>query len=230
MRVNEIFESIQGEGNFIGVPAVFIRLSGCNLSCPGCDSKYHREGNEKSIDEVISEIKKYETKSIVITGGEPLLQTEEVANLINKLDEGVNRYFKENREHFWFQIETNGTQDPTKLLSLIHNKAFIQFSVSPKLSQFNEEGSKKELFLRWKFIEANFILKFVVSNEKDIKEIKKIQEKMKASNEDIYLMAEGATKKEQEEKMLKIIQIAINNKYNFTPRAHILIWDSKRGV
>ena len=71
----EIFSSIQGEGSHMGEPSTFIRTAGCNLRCPGCDSKYSwNKGTEMTVDEILREVKKYPTKNIVITGGEPTIQ------------------------------------------------------------------------------------------------------------------------------------------------------------
>lgn len=96
MRVNEIFYSIQGEGAFTGTPAVFVRLSGCNLKCDFCDTE-HLSHTEMSEDEIVAEVIKHPTKHVVITGGEPLLQLS--FELISKLH-------SENR---FIQLETNGT-------------------------------------------------------------------------------------------------------------------------
>ena len=96
MKVNEIFYSVQGEGRFAGTPAVFLRLSGCNLRCSFCDTD-HRSYVQMTEDEIVSEASAYKSRHIVITGGEPTLQL--TASLARKLhDKG-----------FFIQIETNGT-------------------------------------------------------------------------------------------------------------------------
>lgn len=85
MKVNEIFKSIQGESTWQGLPCVFVRLTGCNLRCSYCDTKYaYNEGHEISIGKVVDEVKKYNCSFIEITGGEPLLQ-EETHKLSNEL-------------------------------------------------------------------------------------------------------------------------------------------------
>ena len=70
MRINEIFYSLQGEGNFTGIPAVFIRFSGCNMRCSFCDTK-HESFKEMTEEEIISTVNKYPSSHVVITGGEP---------------------------------------------------------------------------------------------------------------------------------------------------------------
>ena len=72
-KITEIFYSIQGEGFWVGTPCIFIRLSGCNLSCSWCDTK-HEIKKELNESEILEEIKQYPTKMVVITGGEPTQQ------------------------------------------------------------------------------------------------------------------------------------------------------------
>jgi 7-carboxy-7-deazaguanine synthase len=77
LKVNEIFFSIQGESSYAGWPCVSIRLTGCNLRCSYCDTKYaYEEGKARTIAEILEEIKKYPCTMVEITGGEPLLQSE----------------------------------------------------------------------------------------------------------------------------------------------------------
>lgn len=73
MRVNEIFYSLQGEGRNTGRAAAFIRLSGCNLRCPFCDTDFSSY-REMSIDDILEAISPYPTRFVVLTGGEPTLQ------------------------------------------------------------------------------------------------------------------------------------------------------------
>ena len=97
MRVNEIFYSLQGEGYYSGTPAVFVRLSGCNLRCPFCDTQ-HETGTVMSETEVVEAVKRYPARHVVITGGEPSLQL--TASLVDALH-AAGRYVA---------VETNGTQ------------------------------------------------------------------------------------------------------------------------
>src|SRR4051812_33283198 len=76
MRIAEIFHSIQGEGTLVGIPSVFVRVSGCNLRCTWCDTPYtswSAEGPEMSLDAIVSQVDSYHCSHVVITGGEPML-------------------------------------------------------------------------------------------------------------------------------------------------------------
>jgi len=96
MKINDIFYTIQGEGSFAGTPAIFIRLSDCNLACKFCDTEF-LSGKEMRIDGIIEECLKYECRFIVLTGGEPTMN--------NQLPE-LAMYLK--RNGFFVTIETNG--------------------------------------------------------------------------------------------------------------------------
>jgi 7-carboxy-7-deazaguanine synthase len=75
LHITEIFHSIQGESSFAGMACVFVRLRGCHLRCRYCDTEYaFREGNRRTIEEVVSEVMAYPTPLVEVTGGEPLLQ------------------------------------------------------------------------------------------------------------------------------------------------------------
>ena len=96
MKVNEIFYSLQGEGYHTGTAAVFLRLSGCNLQCPFCDTK-HESGTEMSESQIIEQVKRYPCRLVVVTGGEPSLQLTDT--LVEALH-GIGRQVA---------VETNGT-------------------------------------------------------------------------------------------------------------------------
>ncbi len=75
LMVNEIFYSIQGESTHSGKPCVFVRLTYCNLRCTYCDTPYaFYEGSLQSLDEILTEVQRYQCRTVEVTGGEPLLQ------------------------------------------------------------------------------------------------------------------------------------------------------------
>ena len=106
MRISEIFRSIQGEGRSQGLITTFVRLSGCNLNCRWCDTPYAKEGGkEVPMEEVLRAVEFLPCRRVCITGGEPLLQRDEVAALASRLHGSGYRV----------EIETNGTIDFTPL-------------------------------------------------------------------------------------------------------------------
>lgn len=94
--IKEIFYSIQGEGKWAGLPAIFIRFAGCNLACSWCDTNWDNP-TKMSLDDIESEVKKYPARHIIFTGGEPTLQ----------LDRTMVKRFKKN---YYLHIESNGTK------------------------------------------------------------------------------------------------------------------------
>jgi len=212
ININEVFKSIQGEGKSIGKPILFIRLSGCNLRCDFCDTKYHTEIKYDNISEEMLNLLK-ENKQWCITGGEPLLQQEKIIELIEEC----------NPE--WVEIETNGTIRPTYILLNMIN----QWNISPKNPEHNKVKNINYIFLDWNNINSyNHIIKFVYTDKKNEKFIENIIDKYCLKN--IYIMPEGSTKKEQENKTKEVIKYCIKNNYIFSPRIHVLVWDNKKGI
>ena len=77
LRITEIFYSLQGEASRVGLPTVFVRLTGCPLRCKGCDTTYSFTGGEAaSIESVLAEVAKYPARQVCVTGGEPLSQKD----------------------------------------------------------------------------------------------------------------------------------------------------------
>ncbi len=124
MLVNEIFHSLQGEGYHSGTPAVFVRLSGCNLRCPFCDTQ-HAGGTEMSEPEIVAAVKSLcpvlRSPLVVVTGGEPALQL--TPSLVDALHAAGCRV----------AVETNGT------LHLPGNVDWV--TLSPKSLWLGEEAA-----------------------------------------------------------------------------------------
>jgi len=140
---------VQGESTSAGLPCVFVRLTYCNLRCTYCDTEYaFYEGNDKSIDEIINEVRKFGCKLVEITGGEPLVQ-EECLPLMKRLcDEG-----------FEVLLETGG--------SLPIEKVDKRVKIIMDLKCPSSGMLKKNLYENLDFLKKTDELKFVIGSRED---------------------------------------------------------------
>ena len=105
MRITEIYQSIQGESSYAGLPCVFVRTTGCDLRCSWCDSEFTFTGGaQMTLDEIMAEVEKYDCRLVELTGGEPLLQRE-IYELATRLADRGNTVL----------IETGGHRDISRL-------------------------------------------------------------------------------------------------------------------
>lgn len=101
LRIFEIFYSLQGESSRVGLPTIFIRLTGCPLRCGYCDTEYAFEGGGvMTLDSILQQIKAYDTPYVCVTGGEPLAQANCALLLSQLCDAG-----------YQVSIETSGAMD-----------------------------------------------------------------------------------------------------------------------
>jgi 7-carboxy-7-deazaguanine synthase len=150
LKVCEIFHSLEGETSTAGFPAVFVRLTGCNLNCAYCDTVYARKnGRDMSLHEILAEVKKYgPVHHVTLTGGEPLLQ-ENSRHLIRSLcDTGYD-----------VQIETNGSISIAELPEAARRIVDVKCPSSGEGSSFLMENLD--------FLKKGDELKFVLGSEHD---------------------------------------------------------------
>jgi len=150
MKVCEIFTSIQGESTCAGLPCTFIRLSGCNLRCTYCDTKYaYEDGVEMLVEEIVGRVKSAGINLVEITGGEPLLQEKETDNLIRSLIDHGNDVL----------IETNGSFS----IKGIDKRATVILDVKTPCS-----GMSDKMDLRnFDYIKKSDEIKFVLCDRND---------------------------------------------------------------
>lgn len=148
MKVCEIFASIQGEGSLAGIPMVFVRLTGCNLRCSYCDTRYaYYEGQELSVQQIIKKIESFGLNFVEITGGEPLLQ-QEVYELTEELVKKHN-----------VLIETNGSISIKRL----NKKIKIIMDIKTPGSKMAD----KNLIENLNFLKKKDEIKFVLTDRYD---------------------------------------------------------------
>ncbi|MCK4863837.1 MAG: 7-carboxy-7-deazaguanine synthase QueE [Gammaproteobacteria bacterium] len=159
LRITEIFFSLQGETRTSGYTTVFIRLTGCPLRCEYCDTTYAFKGGEWwSFDNIIAEVKKFNTKYVTVTGGEPLAQ-KKCIDLLKKLcDEGYD-----------VSLETSGALD----ISTVDKRVSRVMDLKTPASKEEE----KNLYTNIKLLTKHDQLKFVICDRNDYDwAVKKINE------------------------------------------------------
>lgn len=226
MKYSEIFYSLQGEGQFIGVPSVFFRTSFCNLRCQWCDTPYASwtpENKEILVSEAVQQITQFNVKHIVITGGEPFMQGKELIALCQQLHES-NHYIT---------IETNGTYFSQVAAQLI--------SISPKLAHstpvedkrwqgLHEQNRLKPDIIR-KFLDHYLCqLKFVITAPIDIEEVEQLEMQLSIPKELIILMPQGRELEETNARQHWLADICKEKGYRYSPRLHLNLWGNQRGT
>lgn len=242
MKVVEIFNSIDGEGNRAGELTTFIRLFGCNLRCVYCDTPYgydleQSDYKEMSITEILKECKKYTTHNITLTGGEPLIH-EDVQYLLRALSEN----------NYNVNVETNGS---------VSIKKYFNFDGTPKdeyknvwftvdykcpYSQMSQNMDMDNFDVN-KYNYENIVYKFVVANLQDLEMAKEIitkyifqkkENRNKSYNNTVYLSP--VFKEIEPKEIVEYLQNTPELIDSFTPvrvqlQLHKFIWPvEQRGV
>ncbi len=246
LKVSEQFYSLQGEGRTVGIPAVFLRLQGCNLTCGGkqtirtgeldsgatwrCDTiEIWTKGKSYAYQELCDIWKKNNWihflkhgAHLVITGGEPLLQQEAISEFLF--------YFKSTYNFLpVIEIETNGTILPSHdLISCVE-----YFNLSPKLSNSGmllDQRLFPDILSYFNRI-SNSIFKFVVANKEDVVEvIRDFVDSGIISHKKVFLMPGVQNKKDLNLLEPVIINFCKQYCFKYSNRLHIQIWDQATGV
>ena len=224
----EIFVTVQGEGPSAGVPSVFVRLAECNLRCGFCDTKYtwdwtnhdkKQETVEVEVDAIgdrVSTIARG-AKTIVFTGGEPLLQQDELALLAQSVRE----------QGFRVEVETNGTIAPAESLAALVD----QWNVSPKLASSGNglKARHRPTALAWFGERPNAFFKLVVITEDDLREVEDLATTLALPRERVILMPEGTDTTTLAERSRWLAERCTQSGYRLGARLHVHIWGAERG-
>jgi len=208
LKISEMFKGIQGEGAYAGHPVFFVRLSGCNRSCDFCDTKYHVKGKEIALSKIASAIM-WSPIPIVITGGEPLWQWEELRQLLQITKKGPS-----------FHLESNG--DLVGIKTFQHGLAeyFDYLCFSPKFP-----GTAARL-------QSLFFTERLPSSQMDIKVVTDL------SSVGIDLlpfatMLMPLTTDDLDENFRtkqKVWQYCLRHGLKYSPRLHVDLFGTKKGV
>ena len=234
---DKLFYTIEGEGEYVGQPSVFMRLSMCNLTCKafesadspnGCDSFVSWSVKNKMTFAEIFELMEYNNyheylrnRAILkITGGEPLIQQKQ---LLRFMEAFIERYRFTPRIDF----ETNATLIPDEKWI---TRFCATFTTSPKLTTNGdpEEKTYKPEVLRW-HVDYNSGFKFVITTSEDIEEVwRKYVNDYEGINvplQRVWFMPCCGSREEHIERAPAVAEYAKAMHVNFSPRLHLLVWN-----
>lgn len=227
LRIAEIYQSVQGEGEFTGTSSIFIRTTGCNLRCWFCDTPFTSwkpEGTSQTIEQVLEQITRLNTQHVVVTGGEPLLLPD-IVPLTAEL---------RSRGHF-VTIETAGT--------VFRDASADLMSISPKLanstpspdrsliwSERHEQLRHRPAVVRRLIAASGYQLKFVIDRPEDVRQVEEwLAEFPEIDGQRVWLMPQATTREELAAKADWVLTAARANGYQFTSRLHIEQYGNTRG-
>jgi len=149
LNITEIFYSLQGEAKEVGIPTVFVRLTGCPLRCNYCDTAYAFKGNNPlSIESIMEQVEKYNTHYVCVTGGEPMAQR----NCLILLDTLIEAGYK-------VSMETSGSID----ISPVNKKVSVVMDLKTPSSTEQSQNRYENIAL----LESKDQLKFVIASRSD---------------------------------------------------------------
>ena len=224
IRIAELYQSVQGEGRYVGTPSVFVRTTGCNLRCWYCDTPFTSwtpEGDTRPLERLIHQTLDFECDHIVITGGEPLLPQPIVAFSQALAEAGRN-----------VTIETAGT--------VYRPVAAHLMSISPKLANSTPSDSRwrkrhdalrdQPAVIERMINEFNYQLKFVIDRPEETAEVTGWLARFpQIARDRVYLMPQAVTQDQLVEKSAWLRSSAEAMGVQFSPRLHIEQFGNARG-
>lgn len=240
----EIFHSVQGEGISAGVPSVFVRCSHCNLHCVWCDTDYtwnwegtsfkHKRDNEPgykkfvrqeqiidmSIESVVAIIETFRCLNVVLTGGEPMLQQDDLVLLMQRL--------RTLHTPYRFEVETNGTILPVNEFDSLVD----QFNVSPKLDNSGTPVALREKDVPFRHFAASTksFFKFVITDTTDLAEVLHLAEKYDIPAQRVILMPEATDESTLSSRAADLVVECCKYGFRYGDRLQIRLFGDKRGT
>ncbi|MFF6815220.1 7-carboxy-7-deazaguanine synthase QueE [Streptomyces sp. NPDC012403] len=216
--------TFQGEGPSCGDPALFIRLSRCNLTCAKCDTKYtwdwsrfdpREESTRQPVGDLVAWAASSPVELVVITGGEPLIQQSRLVPLVRGLLSSGKR----------IELETNGTIAPAPELLTDG----VRFNVSPKLAGFGVDEAKSIVPAALKAFAASgrAAFKFVASTVADLDRITELADAHRLAP--VWVMPEGTTAEAITTATRVLADAVAARHWHFTTRLHVLAFADARG-
>ena len=209
LRITEIFYSLQGESSFVGLPTVFVRLTGCPLRCGYCDTEYAFSGGDwMELADVLLQVKQYKAAYVCVTGGEPLAQRS-CGELLNALcDEGYN-----------VSIETSGAMDVSNVDSRVNRVMDIKTPGSGEASKNRYENIS--------YLTHSDEVKFVLCGREDYDWAKAVIEKYSLMDKCQVLMSPEHVGVQPSDLADWIIEDRLNVRFQFQLHKHL--WNNEPG-
>jgi 7-carboxy-7-deazaguanine synthase len=209
LRITEIFYSLQGESSTVGIPTVFIRLTGCPLRCSYCDTEYAFTGGEKKgIGGIIAEVESYGTRYVTVTGGEPLAQPLCLELMTKLLELG-----------YIVSLETSGAIDVSEVDSRVIKVMDLKTPSSGELS--------KNLYQNIQYLTKNDQVKFVIGNEEDYAWSKQMISEYQLPTHCEVLFSPVMEQQNPTELANKILRDRLPVRFQI--QLHKLLWDDVQG-
>jgi 7-carboxy-7-deazaguanine synthase len=209
LRITEIFYSLQGESVRVGLPTVFVRLTGCPLRCQYCDTAYAFQGGKvQKLDEIISQIAKYQAKYICVTGGEPLAQPDCIKLLTQLCD-----------QDYQVSLETSGARD----LAQVDKRVMIIMDLKTP----DSKECDKNLWTNLNYLKPSDQIKFVICSRKDYDWACSIMEEHALSQKAEILFSPSWG--QLEPRLLADWIVADNLPVRFQLQLHKILWNDTPG-
>lgn len=210
LRITEIFYSLQGEARTLGLPTVFVRLTGCPLRCHYCDTAYAFHGGKlHSLDDILAQVESFRPRYVCVTGGEPLAQPNCLPLLAALCDAG-----------YQVSLETSGAMPVENVDQRVSKVLDLKTPASGEVS--------RNLYSNIAYLSRNDQVKFVICNRDDYEwarfKLEEFQLQDKAG-EVLFSPSYG----QQPPKELAEWIIADNLPVRFQLQLHKLIWDDEPG-
>jgi len=209
LRITEIFYSLQGESNTVGLPTVFIRLTGCPLRCSYCDTAYAFSGGKRqSIAEIVEQVDQYKAKYITVTGGEPLAQPACHELMTALLDKGYS-----------VSLETSGALDVSGVDARAVKVMDLKTPASAEMD--------KNLYQNIEYLSEKDQLKFVIADNEDYQWSKSMMQQYDLAQrcEVLFSPVMG----EMSPRVLADNIIKDNLPVRFQIQLHKYLWDDAQG-